>query len=120
MDEIEQRLNSILSDPASMSKIMELAQGLGLNSPAPAAAPEASAAPAAPPPVPAGPPAGGLSALAPLLSSLGKQSGDDRQTALLKALRPYLRSERQERLDQAIQAARMVKIAKQAMRQFQL
>ena len=30
---MEQKLGAILSDPASMSKIMELAKGLGLNPP---------------------------------------------------------------------------------------
>ena len=51
---------------------------------------------------------------------MGSQGPDDKQTALLKALRPYLRPERQDRLDRAIQTARMVKAAKQAMKQFSL
>ena len=123
MDGIEQKLGAILSDPASMSKIMELAKGLGLNSAAPdgASTPTAAAesspdpAPAAAAPTATTSPMAGLGAL---LSSIGNQAPDDKQTALLKALRPYLRPERQDRLDRAIQTAKMVKTAKQAMKQF--
>ena len=119
MDGMEQKLGAILSDPESMSKIMELAKGLGLNPPmqdssaAPAEAKESN-----PDPAPATPAASPMSGLGALLSSMSNQSPDDKQTALLKALRPYLRPERQDRLDRAIQTAKMVKTAKQAMKQF--
>ncbi len=117
---MEQKLGAILSDPASMSKIMELAKGLGLNPPGQPAA-EASG-PAQPGPKPSLPdlPLPQAAALGSLLSAMGGQGPDDKQTALLKALRPYLRPERQDRLDRAIQTARMVKAAKQAMKQFSL
>ncbi len=144
MDQMEQKLGAILSDPASMSKIMELARGLGLNpqSAQPESAPGQSAqaqtypSPAQAQPAPAaqasfatsasGQPQGnpfaaqglGGNPIGTLLSAMGNQGGDDKQTLLLKALRPYLRAERQERLDRAIQTARMVRIAKQAMKQF--
>ena len=120
MDGMEQKLGAILSDPASMSKIMELAKGLGLNPPGLPAA-EASG-PAQPEPKPSLPdlPLPQAAALGSLLSAMGGQGPDDKQTALLKALRPYLRPERQDRLDRAIQTARMVKAAKQAMKQFSL
>ncbi len=114
MDEMEQRLGAILSDPVSMSKIMDLARGLGLSPPT-AEAPVGSAAQQAEagtaPVGDAVPPA-----LNALLGSIG--GPDDRQTVLLKALRPYLRTERQDRLDRALQTARMVKLAKQVMKQF--
>ena len=126
---MEQKLGAILSDPASMSKIMELAKGLGLNPPGQPSQPD-------PPGLPAAEASGSAqhgpkpslpdlqlpqaAALGSLFSAMGGQGPDDKQTALLKALRPYLRPERQDRLDKAIQTARMVKAAKQAMKQFSL
>jgi len=128
LDQMEQRLEAILSDPSSMNRIMELAKGLGLD---PASAPfripqTADAQPSGSSQTVSSPPAssgGGGSAppanqLTSLLSAMGGQITDDKQTSLLKALRPYLRPERQERLDRAIQTAKMVRLAKQAMQQF--
>lgn len=123
MDGIEQKLGAILSDPASMSKLMDLAKGLGLNPPDQPEPPQESAAPESPLPSKAALPDLQLpqaAALGSLFSAMGGQGPDDKQTALLKALRPYLRPERQDRLDRAIQTARMVKAAKQAMKQFSL
>ena len=120
---MEQKLGAILSDPASMSKIMELAKGLGLNPPGQPGLPAAEASgPAQPGPRPAMPDLQlpQAAALGSLFSAMGGQGPDDKQTALLKALRPYLRPERQDRLDKAIQTARMVKAAKQAMKHFSL
>ena len=117
MDTLDQKIDQILSNPESMSQIMELAKNLGLS--------------ATPSDTQAQPPAKGNESPflsdtplatpnpATLLTSLtGINAGDDRQTNLLKALRPYLRPERQDRLDRALQAARMVKTAKLAMKQF--
>ena len=119
MDGLDQKLDSILSDPESMRKIMDLANSLGLTSSeaAPAQEPAGSSVPTQS----AGPQATfPLSNLGAVLSSISGQGAavDDQQMALLKALRPYLRPERQDRLDHALQAARMVKTAKLAMKQF--
>jgi hypothetical protein len=50
-----------------------------------------------------------------LLSSLGKLFGQkkekSRSTALLMAMRPYMRPEKQEKLDRAMNIAQMVHIA---------
>ena len=43
------------------------------------------------------------------------QSTEDRNTALLNALRPFLREERQARLDRALQIARAVKLVRVAL-----
>lgn len=130
MDGMEQKLGAILSDPSSMSKIMELAKGLGLNPPSSSeAVPTAQSnseptdnveqsAPSAPPT--ASPVLPTAASLGSLLSAFGGNVPDDKQTTLLKALRPYLRPERRDRLDRAVQTARMVKAAKQAMKQFSL
>ena len=42
------------------------------------------------------------------------QREDDRNTALLEALRPFLRKERQKRLDKAIQLARISRVVRKA------
>ena len=130
MDQMEQRLEAILSDPSSMNKIMELAKGLGLDpGSAPFSVPQTGVSDPQPPERSVSPtPSSGTSAgpmpgtpgtsLNSLLSAMGGQITDDKQTSLLKALRPYLRPERQDRLDRAIQTAKMVRLAKQAMRQF--
>lgn len=116
MDGLEQKLDSILSDPESMAKIMELAQSLNLspdsNSISTAAVDSEEKQTNHAPQFP-------FANLGPLLSEFSGQGfRDDKQTTLLKALRPYLRPERQDRLDRALQAARMVKTAKLAMKQF--
>ena len=117
MDGLEQRLDSLLSDPESMAKIMDLAKSLNLSptsqndtSEDTTVSKETHTEAVAQFP---------LANLGSLLSEFSGQGlRDDKQTALLKALRPYLRPERQDRLDRAIQTARMVKTAKLAMRQF--
>ena len=78
---MEQKLGAILSDPASMSKIMELAKGLGLNPPGLPAAEESG--PAQPGPKPSLPDLQlpQAAALGSLLSAMGGQGPDDKQTA---------------------------------------
>lgn len=115
MDGLEQRLDSILSDPESMGKIMELAKSLGLSS----SSVEGSNAQETHSPSPPDTTIPSMGNLGALLSSFSGQSApDDKQTIFLKALRPYLRPERRDRLDRAIQTAKLVKTAKFAMRQF--
>ena len=116
MAEFDEKLNSILSNPDAMSQIMQLAQSLGGG--------EAASAPSAPPPQPGPPPAAGggdllsslmggggmdpklLSRLLPLIQELGGQR-DSNARNLLYALRPYLRSDRQEKVERALQLARL-------------
>ena len=120
---MEQKLGAILSDPASMSKIMELAKGLGLNPPGqpsqpdPPGLPDAEASgPAQPGPRPAMPDLQlpQAAALGSLFSAMGGQGPDDKQTALLKALRPYLRPERQDRLEIERARKELAKVLDQA------
>ena len=121
MAEFDEKLNSILSNPDAMSQIMQLAQSLGGG--------EAASAPSAPPPQPGPPPAAGggdllsslmggggmdpklLSRLLPLLQELGSGENDQR-TQLLQSLRPFLKESRQEKLDKAIQIARLLRVGK--------
>ena len=120
MAEFEEKLNNILSNPEAMSQIMQLAQSLGGGGEPPPSAP--------PPPQPSAPPppggggdllsslAGGLdpkwiSRLLPLLQELGGQR-DSNARNLLYALRPYLKSERQDKIERALQLARLFPLGK--------
>lgn len=136
MAEFDEKLNSILSNPDAMSQIMQLAQSLGGGGQQPASAPQpppgqqTGQAPAwSPPPPPQAPPppAGGggdllssllggggldpglLSRLVPLIQELG---GDSNARNLLYALRPYLRQDRQEKVERALQLARLFHLGK--------
>lgn len=119
MGEFEEKLNSILGDQQAMSQIMALAQSLGKSSPPPPE--EGEEAP--PPPAQETPPdldqmLGGLD---PKWVELGMrlmreyQQDDGRNTALLQALRPYLREERRSRLDKAVQIAKMSHLLRVAL-----
>ena len=115
MAEFDEKLNSILSDPAAMSQIMQLAQSLGGGDSAP---------PQTPPPSPTGTQdnaSGGLGGLGdpqlmtrllPLLQEFGGQQ-DSNARALLFALRPYLKEERQDKVERAVQLARLFHVGKQ-------
>ena len=119
MAEFDEKLNSLLADPNAMSQIMQLAQSLSGGGEQPQAPPPPP--PAAPPvPPPPGPDllsslAGGLDPklimrFLPLIQELGNQNSNARQ--LLYALRPYLRPERQEKVERAIQLARLFHLGK--------
>lgn len=85
MDDLNERLDRLLSDPAAMAKMQAMLASM--TGGAGDSAPPASSPP--PPPATTPPPA-----LPPLPQT------DD--TALLKALRPYLHGEREKKLDEAI------------------
>ena len=121
MAEFDEKLSAILNNQEAMGQIMALAQSLGASgalegqgsgegeraNPPPAAA--------APPPQAAGKPLEGLD---PRLLQLGArllqeyQRTDDRKTALLTALRPFVKEERYEQLDRAVQVARLSRVVK--------
>lgn len=118
MAEFEEQLNAILGDQAAMSQIMALAQSLQKG-------PDQSQAPAAEPAGPPAPPmASTLENLDPRLLNLGMkvwqeyQRGDDRNAALLAALRPFVREERWAKLDKAMQLARMARVIRTALGAF--
>ena len=98
--DLEQQLNRILSDPESMSKIMDLAQSLGT-------------------PTTAGqPPAEDVShsSILQLLQNV-QQAGqqDPAQHALIDALRPYVSQQHCRRLERALQMAQLSKLAGTAL-----
>lgn len=119
MGEFEEKLNSILGDQQAMGQIMALAQSLGKSSPQEGEREEG------PPPQQSSENSPDLSqimgSLDPKMVQLGMRlmkeyQQDDRQnTALLQALRPYLREERRGRLDKAVQIAKMSRLLRVAL-----
>lgn len=113
--ELGAALESVLSDPEKVEKLSQMAQELFGDKTVPAGTGESreGSGAAASPPRPADDKV--LSALGRAFSGKGEPS---RSTALLLAMRPYMRPEKQEKLDRAIQIARMANIAGAVMRQY--
>ncbi len=105
---LEDKLQQILNDPESMSQILSLAQSFGLQQP-----PESPGSAPVPPPTPD---AGMLQGVAELMQQARRSDG--KQEALLGALKPFLRPERREKLDRAMQLARISHLAGYALRHY--
>lgn len=139
MAEFDDTLNSLLSNPDAMSQIMQLAQSLsgGQNqppTPQPQQAPQKSQAvpPPPPPPIPQPSFSGAdllssltngidpslLFKLMPLIQELGSQQNSNARQ-LLYALRPYLKTERQEKIERALQLARLFHIGKKFLSEWE-
>ena len=101
MEEIQEKLGSILSNPQLMQQIMSMAQSMGQSS---ATIPEPE-----PTPNPPSIPDIDLS-MVKNLSGLAGQSSIDKE-ALLRALGPYLSRDRVSKLEKAMRAAKMAKFA---------
>ena len=99
MENLEEALSAILSDPDTMQKIQAIAGSLGQKEPSAGAAPEQQ------PPLPD---FSGLQGLSKLASGAGV---DQEQRALLKALSPYLSRDRVAKLENAMRAAKMARLA---------
>lgn len=142
MSEFDEKLNALLSDPGSMAKIMELAQSLGGpasggQAPSPQGPPPSGGGPSPGPSqgnggFPGGtPPPGGrvpdlgsllggldpamLARLLPLAQELGGAQ-NSQAAALLFALQPYLKPERQANVPRALQLARFLRLGKRFLR----
>lgn len=132
MAEFDDKLNELLSNPDSMAQIMRLAQTLsgetgGGGDPEPPQSPPQTRQASqdrhhqGPPPENGGGDllsglTGGLDPkllmrLLPLIQELGGQQ-DSNARALVYALRPYLKPERQEKVERALQLARLFHLGK--------
>ena len=94
---MEEKLGAILSNPQMMQQIMSMAQAM---SPPPEAKPEPA------------PPALPDFSVMQKLAGVTRQSGIDKnQQALLRALSPYISRERSAKLEKAMRAAKMARLA---------
>ena len=129
MGQWEEKLGAILNDPQAMSQIMSLAQSLGGQGEA-QSAPDTQAAPTPTPqedtpgqdwtPVDQDPTTPDLN-LDPRLMEAGMRAlsvwndPDNPRAKLLQALRPFLKEERQAKLDRAIHITRLSKAVRSAL-----
>ena len=114
MAEFEEKLNAILGDQQAMGQIMALARSLSGGGEDNSAQPETLPEPDT------GGGGGDMAALLggmdPALVQMGMRlmqeynRADDRNTALLAALRPFVRQERYARVDRAVQIARLSRV----------
>lgn len=124
MSELEDKLNTLLSDPNAMAQVMQLAQSLSSQG---GEAETAQPSPAAPPQGGAPPPADDLSSLLsqltggldpqllarllPVLRQMDRPESSE-TAALLYALRPFLREKRRDKVARAAQLARLIHLAR--------
>ena len=119
MSEFEEKLNRILSSPEAMAQVAALAQSLGDGETAQAPAEEDVPSPAAPPASDSG--LGGLlgsldpgmlQRFLPMLGELNSPPRREREQ-LLYALGPFLKETRRDKIDKALQVARILHLGKQ-------
>ncbi len=104
MDDLFGKMQELLSDPESMKQIAELAQML-----------ESETASAPPPAEDCPPPESGGLPFDPLMllkigEMMNSMQNPDENTALLLALRPHLKAERQERVDRAVKILKLLHV----------
>ncbi len=105
MDEMENKLGSILGNPEMMSKIMALAQSF--EQPENPPPPQQSE----PPPQAESIPGLDINTIAKLSGLMQRTGVDKNQQGLLRALTPYLTQTRIQKLERAMRAAKMASMA---------
>ena len=110
MEDMDSRLNALLSDPEAMGRIMALAQRLSGESAA-----------SSPPPSPEPPPPSQqeddgfdpmlLLKFLPLLQEL-RQDNSSQSMQFLSAMRPFLKPERQPKVERAVKLAHLICVGK--------
>ena len=110
MEDMDSRLNALLSDPEAMGRIMALAQQLSGES-----------AVSSPPPSPEPPPSSQqdddgfdpmlLLKFLPLLQEL-RQDNSSQSMQFLSAMRPFLKPERQPKVERAVKLAHLICVGK--------
>ena len=125
MSELQDKLNSLLSDPAGMAQVVQLAQQLS-STMEPSAAPTPQSGAPSPPPSPNPPPStalpGGIdlstvSRFLPMLQALSSDQSHSMQ--LLNALRPYLKEEKQGKVERAARLARLITVGKRFLTEWE-
>ena len=128
MSELDEKLNALLSDPNSMAQVMQLAQQLsgtfgGASQPASASPP-----PPPPPQQPSQPSfdasfLGGLDPkligrFLPLIQEYTQSNSNT--TQLLYALRPFLKAEKQDKIERAAKLARLIHLGKKFLSEWEV
>ena len=125
MSELQDKLNSLLSDPAGMAQVVQLAQQLS-STMEPSAAPTPQSGAPTPPPSPNPPPStalpGGIdlstvSRFLPMLQALSSDQSHSMQ--LLNSLRPYLKEEKQGKVERAARLARLITVGKRFLTEWE-
>ncbi|MBE6991050.1 MAG: hypothetical protein E7430_00520 [Ruminococcaceae bacterium] len=98
MSDFEDKLNAVLNDPDSMAQIMKLAQSIGEKNDDEEQLKDH------------GPEIGKILSMAGQLGST-----ESKYSALLYSLKPYLKEERQRKLERAIRISKLSKLAKTAL-----
>ncbi len=146
VSEMEEKLNAVLSNGDIMQQIMSIARSIGGEEQPSQPKPEPNMERVQPPPERAQPDlsamigmlsgvlgggtsgtggsAAELPSIDPRLIKIGMQllseynRVDDKNVALLAALRPFLKEERQAKMDKAVRIARLTRVARAAMETF--
>lgn len=125
MSELQDKLNSLLSDPAGMAQVVQLAQQLS-STMEPSAAPTPQSGAPTPPLSPNPPPStalpggidlGTISQFLPMLQALSSDQSHSMQ--LLNALRPYLKEEKQGKVERAARLARLITVGKRFLTEWE-
>ena len=96
MSEMDEKLNALLSNPQLMQQIASMAQAMGSQAPRQPPEQTPSAMPALDPRL-----------LQTVAQTMGQTGIDSNQKSLLHALSPYLSTNRVQKLERAMQAARL-------------
>ncbi len=113
MAEFDDKLNSILGNPEIMNQIMSIAGALNQQGQSPPPPPPQQQAPQQPqqnPSMPFNP-----AAMQGMMEMLSKTQIDAKQRNLIRALQGYLPSDRIQKLEKAMQAAKIAKYASSAL-----
>ena len=114
MAELEEKLNAILNDPQAMGQILSAAKALSGQEEVSAGENDTTDDPLS-----------ALGQLDPRMLQIGMRllseytGEDDRKTALLTALKPFLRPQRQAKVDQAVKIAKLSRVIRTALQLFQ-
>lgn len=114
MDDLAKKLSELLNSPDGMQKIQAAAASFGMLGGGTSASDKSD-----PPPESASSPfpsldglgsLGDIETIQKLIPIISGLKSDNQDTILLKALRPYLQDERQQRLDESIKMMQLIKL----------
>jgi len=101
MDDLEAQLQQLLQDPEQMKTIRSLAESLGISPPSEEGAQQQEAKSEGNP----------FAMLQSVAKNPSNHQRSSKSEALLQAIKPFLRPERQQKLERAIQLARLSRVA---------